>query len=884
MKRGLAVLLVIVLCLSSFAVRVSAAVLPGEDTIREERFGRGSRDSESEDDEDDDDLEDGDEDTGDELVPCVTPFTVAADLSNVENSDIFWFSDDAKAILAENGFFVNGNSYYSEFFEVYQNNVYEYTPSFVTVDSMMHLFHLYFAYLLKTTEKNFLTEKLTDLCDCMLDVSLQQVDMTEGTDWYDAALRNVAFFDVAFMLLYDDADPEDLVADKVEAELELIMNASSMTESPIFGANEDYSQYKPRGYYEGDEDLEGYFRAMMWLGRMNFKADDEDMTKSAILITHALKELYAEDWQVIYDTTAWFAGTSDDPGYEEYNEVLKNVCGDDYQQDDFMNDEALSKVMEALKELPPPAIASTYSADDGIGHNICFRFMGQRFTLDAAIMQKLVSPEVPGRGLPSTLDFLAALGADAAKDVLADKGTMQYPNYEENLDQAEDQVEALPDEFWESSIYAAWEHALLPVLEDKDEGYPFFMQTDAWELKNLETYAGSFAELKHDTVLYSKQVMAEGDWMPEPREDHGYVEPEYEVYGRLAALAAMMLEDLDGSGLIDEEGVEKLTILKDLAERLEEISVKELLEETITDDDYAFIRSYGETLQDFWYDVIVVLYSGLDRYSPKELPAAVITDIATDADTGEVLEIGVGNPNTIYVVVPVDGKLRIACGAVFSYYEFAWDASDRLTDSQWRVMQGYQQNQEGRYDPDSAIGRPNWTRSYRGEAPDPEQDNYPPIIEDDNVEEFIDEPTEPAVEQPTEPAVEPTQPAVEPTQPENGGTGSKPYDYSALDYAGRYVGMHYIVSFSAYTYVDNESAPDLEIGNVDLIFDGSKDTYTVHVFDWPDSWDYDAVYVIHMDYGDRYLGIYEENGKILMDLFDENNDYDYLELTEHYYS
>jgi hypothetical protein len=51
-----------------------------------------------------------------------------------------------------------------------------------------------------------------------------------------------------------------------------------------------------------------------------------------------------------------------------------------------------------------------------------------------------------------------------------------------------------------------------------------------------------------------------------------------------------------------------------------------------------------------------------------------------------VLEEGSGFIQTIYAVVPVEGKLRIARGGVYSYYEFPWPASDRLTDDAWRQM------------------------------------------------------------------------------------------------------------------------------------------------------------------------------------------------------
>jgi len=51
-----------------------------------------------------------------------------------------------------------------------------------------------------------------------------------------------------------------------------------------------------------------------------------------------------------------------------------------------------------------------------------------------------------------------------------------------------------------------------------------------------------------------------------------------------------------------------------------------------------------------------------------------------------VLEEGTGKISEIYVVVPVDGKLKIAKGGVFSYYEFTHPMSDRLTDKKWREI------------------------------------------------------------------------------------------------------------------------------------------------------------------------------------------------------
>ncbi len=52
----------------------------------------------------------------------------------------------------------------------------------------------------------------------------------------------------------------------------------------------DYSQFKPRGYYEGEKKLEKYFRAMMWYGQIGFLQSEEDLDRSALLMTMAMEQ------------------------------------------------------------------------------------------------------------------------------------------------------------------------------------------------------------------------------------------------------------------------------------------------------------------------------------------------------------------------------------------------------------------------------------------------------------------------------------------------------------------------------------------------------------------------------------------------------------------
>lgn len=644
------------------------------------------------------------------VTPCVASYTVASDLSNVENLGQFYFGEGLVAKLAQNGFVVcSGGG--SEFFQIYETNRYNQIPNFVTVDSMMHTYHLYFAWLLKNIERSYLSDSLAQLSNRMLSASIAQYEALEGTEWEHAAKRNVAFFTVGAKLLDDSTVVEDYVADIVNYELDHINSAEGIDVSEVSEIYEDYSQYVPRGYYEGDEKLERYFRAMMWYGRMHFLQDNEDMDRSALLMTRAVagdSEAYAL-WESIYAVTSFFAGASDDLGVCEYAPLIVEAYGEVSTKDLIGNEEAFADFHARTAALAPPQINSIPIADGTDNVISGFRFMGQRFTIDAAIMQRLIDSNVEDRMLPDVLDVPAALGSDTALQILEENGSTAYAGYMDNMNLLRETLGQENPELWSASLYAGWLHTLRPLLTVKGEGYPMFMQSEEWLKKDLECFAGSFTELKHDTVLYAKQVMAEmgGGEDVEIIDFRGYVEPEPEVYARFADLADATRQGLKTYNMLTADDEENLERLSEMAERLKEISNKELLDETLTDEEYRFIEDYGGNLEHFWYESVKDSgnYPVADEY-----PSALVVDIATDPN-GSVLEVATGNPSQIYVVVKVDGKLRIAVGSVYSFYQFTWP--DRLTDTKWRIMMGFQVNEEGYYNQDAPIERPDWTGSYR---------------------------------------------------------------------------------------------------------------------------------------------------------------------------
>ncbi len=656
------------------------------------------------------------------LVPSVQAYSTDASLSNVMNADRSFIPDNVRPMLTQNLFAVV-KGYNKEFFEAYEMNRYMQIPNFVTVDSLMHTYHLFFSHLMKRTEKTYIANALYDLSYQMLTASIEQYNTITDENWKEAAFRNVAFFVIGCRLQDDASFMPEQVTELVNGELEKIYSASGIAECGINGEYLDYTQFIPRGYYEGDELLEKYFRAMMWYGQVGFFSNDESLSRSAVLMTLAMSDDIFESWESIYTVTSFFAGASDDLTYYEYMPAVEAVYGEGIETADLQDEDLWVELAGYVEEMPVPVINSVpmmvLTPDQNAqAENKGFRFMGQRFTIDAAIMTELIYNKVGAnsnnetRLLPDALDVAAALGSDAALSILEAGGAADYAGYSDNMQALREGFAQADDTLWSGSLYANWLYTLNPLLIKKGEGYPSFMQSEAWERKDLETFEGSYTELKHDTVLYAKQVMAEMGGGDNPvYDDRGYVEPEPEVWGRFVNLSEKTMEGLDALGYLTDEDRNSLAILTQLANSLLVISEKELRNELPTDEEFELIRNYGGNLEHLWIEAIKE-DAGTDQPTSGDFPAALVTDIASNS-AGTALEIATGNPSTIYVIVPVDGTLRVCAGQVYSFYEFTWPSNDRLTDTAWRQMMGFEVNESGSYNYDAPIAQPEWTKAYR---------------------------------------------------------------------------------------------------------------------------------------------------------------------------
>ncbi|MHC1755734.1 MAG: DUF3160 domain-containing protein [Methanosarcina sp.] len=540
----------------------------------------------------------------------------------------------------------------------------------------------------------------------------------------EAARRNVAYFAVALSLLQPKPeqieqsqrylgkatlfDPQNakqysveipsFVKADVEAELALI-EAQKGGISPIFKYYEDYSQYIPRGHYTTSEKLTNYFKAMMWHGRMSLllrpdmitaeestakeSAAEKSEKQARIRTTQALlisdhfdrdKDL-RDRWDIIYDVTAFYVGFSDDLGPYEYAKALDTVFGNDRSGVSFDNENLTALITELERYESPKIYSGTgeviYAGSETENKTLeatkGFRFMGQRYTPDSYILQKLNPP---------ALNIMDLLGSKRAREHLKNLGISGDEEYKSRHLSLENEFEAFEEEDWNKNLYWAQLYALKPLLVSYPEGYPTFMQTEVWEDKQLNAALASWTELRHDTILYAKQAyFVSAFYELEEKPVQGYVEPVPEFYARMLALTKMAHSGLAEMEVLDEQSDKDFTTLESTLEKVLEISIKELENKELTDEEYEFIKSFEKNIAPM-----------LENIDEDAQSSVVVADVYTDQE-GRVLEEGTGKLDLIVVAYKQpDGRIVLGAGPVMSYYEFWQPSGERLTDEEWRDM------------------------------------------------------------------------------------------------------------------------------------------------------------------------------------------------------
>ena len=246
-------------------------------------------------------------------------------------------------------------------------------------------------------------------------------------------------------------------------------------------------------------------------------------------------------------------GESDSVNPLSLETALHEVFGDSDQYFDLMAAGGLENLRAELakpeyaQRILGQALVTLIDPSALPRYPIVFQFMGQRYVPDSFMFQMLCWDKVGydssygKRIMPKGLDVFAVLGSERAYQLLAPD--FAFEDYHTNLMLLKDNFQNLTEEEWTHSSYMSWMYSLESLIDvEYNDSYPAFMRTNAWQDEKLNTASGSWAQLRHDTLLYAKQTYIPAYWVCSYPE--AFVEPNPTFYSRMQQLSEKTLEAL----------------------------------------------------------------------------------------------------------------------------------------------------------------------------------------------------------------------------------------------------------------------------------------------------------------------------------------------------
>jgi hypothetical protein len=160
---------------------------------------------------------------------------------------------------------------------------------------------------------------------------------------------------------------------------------------------------------------------------------------------------------------------------------------------------------------------------------------GQRFVIDSYVTGSVVFDRILYNGEKICRLFPLprcsfSLGNDASAQLLVSE--LNAYHYSPNLSALRYLIDSYEPEFWKSTLYNSWLGLLRNMNPPEDKNaLPGFMQTGAYWQQKMNTQLSSWAQLRHDNLLYAKQSYSGGTVCSFP---YSYVEPFPGLYNNLS--------------------------------------------------------------------------------------------------------------------------------------------------------------------------------------------------------------------------------------------------------------------------------------------------------------------------------------------------------------
>lgn len=648
-------------------------------------------------------------------------------------------TDDEKLLLAKNGFVVTermdnayaGTSFGDAFLDIWQKDL----PVFVSTDAILQSIHMSYDAIMMKVEQQTLSYELDTLLE---QLHFELPVLAEKYSAYPKMKQRLNDVDVYLTVPRSLLDSSKVLP-KFSENAELVdtllnyITAEQPVSYPLFSSTTrtiDFSQFTPRGHYTLTPALTRYFKAMMWLGRIEIYlipptsadppqnyADIQRQIIDAVL----LKELADSSdafplLNKIDSIIRFFVGEQDNVTLPNISSIAQEISLQDAH--DLLDSarvrefqDTLSTKAFAFQRILSQILMHDPMNPEGVKPASSLMLLGQRFVIDSYVMANVVYDKVPTkRMLPSPLDVLFAEGNSAAAQLL--QSDLDEYQYASNLAALRYLIDSYGQDFWSMSMYNSWSDAIRSLNPPANrDTLPTFMQTAAWWQEKMNTQLASWAQLRHDNLLYAKESYSAAVLCSFPE---SYVEPMLDFYYAVESYAEVGEAEFQQPPLQDESVANYFQYLKAIADTLGNISREELSNTPLQGSEKSFLKSMmfesGECGHpcDGWYPALFYpWFCGCNTYSPldKNLVVADVHTAPTDEDGDPVcwvLHVGTGPINLAVVVATPPGGVQTAfVGPVMSYYEHLSTNFQRLTDEEWQTM----------YNVSPSL-RPSWVNIY----------------------------------------------------------------------------------------------------------------------------------------------------------------------------
>lgn len=629
--------------------------------------------------------------------------------------------------IRNNGFVVTERLAEQSFFEQLRTIYHADLPVFISTDAILHAFHRSYDAILKDCEIGFIIPKLQELFAGIKGSFPMLENRYVNNTIMEQRLKDLDFYVTVPAKLLDNSIQPYFLENSAKVDSFITYVYAEMPEEINFLSTKprkiDFSQFKPRGHYTDIQHpiLAKYFRAMMWLGRIELylispKGVVETPTfndvQRQIIISYLMLETIENNNQTTYqnieELVKFFVGYQDNVTLKHLQELRtelnfnnSNYFTDSINTVTFQN--ALAQKSYAAQMILSQMLSSNGISGDSIKPASAFMLYGQRFVVDSYVTGNVVYDKIRynntpiRRMLPNPLDVLFALGNDAALQLL--QSEIEQYKYAQNLGSVRYMIDSYQQDFWQFSFYNSWLaaiKALNPPDRNKRDELPLFMRTGAYWQQKMNTQLGSWAELRHDNLLYAKQSYT---GIPICSYPYSYVEPFPDFYKSLKTISDLTITAFNEFNLSQfyakDRIIQYFSNFKSSCDTLEIISQKELENQSLSSQEIGFLtrmmryNNQGCSVgYDGWYSAMYYDNGSLDGLiDPNYIVADYHTSPADEngAIVGYVKHAGTGKVDLLITAITMpDGNNVAFVGPTYSFYDYTTLNFVRLTDEEWR--------------------------------------------------------------------------------------------------------------------------------------------------------------------------------------------------------